>query len=208
MNQAAAARTQFVLFACALFSGAALLSHIVLGVSLLLALALLVCLVAIVSTLVWRRTPVARRDTLKTVAATGARAGVLATLAYDSSKALLSRLDPTPYNPFETVRIFGVLLSGSTSRVIAFPLGIAYHLLNGTAFGVAFAILFGRRGMLAGIAWGLGLELFQIVLYPGWLGTTMYREFIQFSVLGHVVYGSVLGVMCRRSLLPARIRSQ
>lgn len=205
MNQAAT-RAQLILSACALFSGVALVSHIVLGVPLPLALAFLLCLVALVSAFVWRRTPPARRSMLKMRVAIGASAGVVATLAYDASKALFSRLDPSPYNPFETVRIFGELLSGSTARLIAIPVGVAYHLLNGTAFGVAFAILFAGRGILTGIAWGLGLEFFQLILYPGWLGTNLYREFVQFSVLGHVVYGGVLAVICRRSLVQTRTR--
>lgn len=204
MNQRTATRAQLILSVCALFSGAALISHIVLGVPLPLALAFLVCFVALISTFVWRRTPPARRSVLKTRVAIGARAGVVATLAYDGSKALFSRLDPSPYNPFETVRIFGELISGTTARAIAIPVGAAYHLLNGTAFGVAFAILLAGRGIMTGIAWGLGLEFFQLTLYPGWLGTNMYREFVQFSVLAHVVYGSTLAVICRRSLMRRR----
>jgi hypothetical protein len=198
-------RAQLALFACALFSGVALLSHIATGVSLPVALATLAAIVVASSLFVWRRTPPQRRVVLQRLVTTGARAGVVATIAYDSSKFVLSKLDPTPYNPFEMMRIFGALLTGSTSRAIVLPAGIAYHLLNGTAFGVAFCILFGSRGVVAGIAWGLGLEFFQVALYPGWLGINMYREFVQFSVLGHVVYGIVLGFMCRQSLVPRRV---
>jgi hypothetical protein len=195
-------RAQLALFACALFSGVALVSHITAGISLPVALATLAAIVVASCVFVWRRTPPQQRVVLQRLVTTGARAGAVATIAYDSSKFILSKLDPTPYNPFEMMRIFGALLTGSTSRAIVLPAGIAYHLLNGTAFGVAFCILFGSRGVVAGIAWGLGLEFFQVALYPGWLGINMYREFVQFSVLGHVVYGIVLGFMCRRSLVP------
>lgn len=197
-------RAQLALFACALFSGVALVSHITTGISLPVALATLAAIVAATSAFVWRRTPPLQRVVLKRLVTTGARAGAVATIAYDSSKFVLSKLDPTPYNPFEMMRIFGALLTGSTSQAIVLPAGVAYHLLNGTAFGVAFCILFGTRGVVAGIAWGLGLEFFQVALYPGWLGINMYREFVQFSVLGHVAYGIVLGTMCRRSLVPRR----
>src|SRR5437763_1225958 len=93
-----ATRAQLLLSACALFSGAALVSHIVLGVPLLLALALLVCLVTVVAVFIWQRTPPARRSLLKMRVAIGAGAGVVATFAYDASKALFSRLDPSSYN--------------------------------------------------------------------------------------------------------------
>jgi len=35
----------------------------------------------------------------------------------------------------------------------------------------------------------------------GWLNIKLSGEFVQFSVLGHVVYGGVLGGLCRRALL-------
>jgi len=35
-------------------------------------------------------------------------------------------------------------------------------------------------------------------LYPGWLHIKAYGEFAQMSMVGHVVYGSVLGVLARR----------
>lgn len=198
-------RAQLVLFACALFSGVALVSHIESGISLPVALSLLAAVVIAVSAIIWRRTQPQYRPVLQRLVTTGARAGVVATIAYDSSKFVLSKLDPTPYNPFEMMRIFGALLTGSNKAAITLPAGVAFHLLNGTAFGVAFCILLGTRGVLAGIAWGLGLEFFQVALYPGWLGINMYREFVQFSVLGHVAYGVVLGFMCRRSLMPRRV---
>jgi len=184
----------------ALFSGAALLAHILTGVPLRAVLIGFGCVVVVAGRVIWRRTPPILRPMLARVIRVGAGAGCVATVAYDSSKALLSRLDPTPYDPFEAIRVFGVLLSGSSSPAAAYPVGALYHLLNGVAFGVGFCLLLGRRGILAGMAWGLGLECFQLWLYPGWLHIKLYREFAQFSMLGHLVYGSVLGLLCRRAL--------
>jgi hypothetical protein len=192
--------TRSVFSGSALFSGAALVAHIRTGVSLPLALLFLGAVVAVAIRSVWRRANPATRLILRRLTLVGAVAGAIATLAYDVSKMLLSRLDRTTYNPFEAVRVFGVLLTGSRSPSLAYPAGMAFHLVNGTAFGIAFCILFGRRGVVAGIAWGLFLELFQLTLYPGWLDIRAYQEFVQISAFGHVVYGTVLGLMCRHWL--------
>lgn len=198
-------RRRVILAAAALFSGVALLSHIVLGVSLPVAVSVMGGIVAMVCIVTWRRTPRAARDILKRVMIKGAVAGVIATGAYDASKALLSRLDPSPYNPFELIFVFGMLLTNAKAPALVYAAGAAFHLFNGVAFGVSFCTLLGRRGILAGIAWGLALECFQLSLYPGWLGMTFYREFAQISVLGHLVYGAVLGELCRRALRDPRI---
>ena len=85
--------------------------------------------------------------------------------------------------------------------------GIAFHLLNGTTFGVAYVFLFARHGsfstrraIVTGLTWGLFLEMFQITLYPGWLDVRAYTEFAAISFLGHVVYGFTLGVVARAGL--------
>jgi hypothetical protein len=78
--------------------------------------------------------------------------------------------------------------------------GIAFHVLNGIAFGTSYCALFGTRGVRAGIAWGVFLEVFQLTLYPGWLDIRFYREFATISALSHVAYGAVLGFTCRAAL--------
>jgi NhaP-type Na+/H+ or K+/H+ antiporter len=41
----------------------------------------------------------------------------------------------------------------------------------------------------------LTLEFVQSILYPGWLGiTTVLREFLVISGLGHIAYGAALGL--------------
>lgn len=199
--------TRSVCAGSALFSGAALVAHIETGASLPLVLLLLAAIVFVAVASVWRRAAPVTRTALRRLTVVGTAAGLIATLAYDLSKLLLSRLDRMSYNPFEAVRVFGVLLTGSRSPAIAYVAGTAFHIVNGTAFGVAFSILLGRRGVLAGIAWGLGLELFQLTLFPGWLDIHAYDEFVQVSSLGHVVYGTTLGLLCRRWLSQAPHRA-
>ena len=187
----------------ALFSGVALLTTIVFQASLPVMLAMFAaCATAAALLLVWSGSD-AVRSLVITDVTTGAMAGIGATLAYDLAKFVLSVADPSPFNPFDTTRAFGTLLLGTDAPLVAIQVsGTALHLLNGTAFGVAFASLFGRRADLTrraaivrGVGWGLFLESFQLTLYPGWLGVTALAEFTSITFLGHVVYGGVLGAM-------------
>jgi len=192
---------RLVFGAAALFSGVALLANILFDVPLPLALAVTaLAMVAAVAFVVSRLAP-ARRATLARVVAAGALAGVTATACYDVAKTVLSQVDPSPYNPFEATRVFGLLLLGPAAPDGAVhAAGLAVHVLNGTAFGVAFTAVLGnprhrlRMAMLLGVAWGLVLELFQLTLYPGWLDIRAYREFATISALSHVVYGASLGL--------------
>ncbi len=190
-----------VLGVAVLFSGAALLAHILWAIALPLALAFTAALLALTVWRIWRRASAAARRPLLARALIGLAVGLPATLVYDVSRSLLSQLDPSPYNPFEAIRIFGLLLAGPAAPpTVSMAAGIGFHLLNGTAFGIAYCFLFGRRGLPAGVAWGLFLELFQITLYPGWLDIRAYQEFVMISAAGHLIYGAVLGVGCREAL--------
>ncbi|MEA2574002.1 MAG: hypothetical protein QOH93_1300 [Chloroflexia bacterium] len=185
----------------ALFSGAALLTHIIWRVSLPLALATATLALVSSGITLWRRATLAQRAMLTRLLKVGAASGLVATVSYDLAKFALSQLDPSPYNPFEVVHIFGTLLVGQTSSDVAiYAAGAAFHLLNGVSFGVAYCFLFRRQGILAGVAWGLFLEMFQLTLYPGWLNIRFYTEFAQISAMSHVVYGLVLGQACRVGL--------
>jgi hypothetical protein len=62
---------------------------------------------------------------------------------------------------------------------------------------VAYTTWFADRGVQAGIAWGLFLEVFMLGLYPGWLDIADYAPFLVVSLAGHVVYGAVLGAGAR-----------
>jgi hypothetical protein len=46
---------------------------------------------------------------------------------------------------------------------------------------------------LTGVAWAALLEVFMVTLYPGWLGLRALEEFLSVSIVGHAVYGVVLG---------------
>ncbi len=185
----------------ALFSGTALIAHILLRFSLRLTLVVAAGLILIVVRWGWKHSGPSRRAEIIRFLKVGVLGGALATVLYDISKFGLSRLNGSPYNPFEVIRIFGVLLVGSSApRAIIVPAGTAYHLMNGILFAVAFCFLFGRRGAIAGVLWGLFLETIQLTLYPGWLDIRFYREFAQISAFSHVVYGVALGLFCKHQL--------
>jgi Na+(H+)/acetate symporter ActP len=143
------------------------------------------------------------RATIVRAVAVGFAVGVVATLAYDVTKAFLSQLDPSPFDPFETTRVFGRILIGSDAPMAAITVvGWAFHLANGTTFAIAFACLFARggrigrlRGVATGIGWGLFLETFQLALYPGWLSIGFIDEFRRISFLSHIVFGTILGLL-------------
>jgi hypothetical protein len=156
--------------------------------------------VTVVATVWWRASGEERTWVART-AGTGALAGVLATVAYDVTKFGLSHLEASTYDPFAVLRTFGVVIAGPATPVgAAYAIGAVYHTLNGVAFGVAFAFLLGRRGLLAGVVWGLFLEAFQLTLFPGWLNVQAFQEVAQISALSHLVYGAVLGHLCHRWL--------
>jgi hypothetical protein len=149
------------------------------------------------------------RATIMRAVAVGLVVGIVATLAYDATKALLSQFDPSPYDPFEASRKFGRILIGSPASPVAIAIvGWGFNLLNGSTFSIAFACLFARsgrigrwRGVATGIGWGLFLETFQLVLYPGWLNITFIDEFRRISFLSHIVFGAILGLF-----VPAGLR--
>ena len=185
----------------ALFSGVALLVHILAGSSLPLALGITGTGSAVMLAFAWQRLTPARRRQFADHLKVGLMAGVVATAVYDAAKYGLSLVDGSGFNPFGAIRIFGALLVGQAAPSgLIFGAGIGFHLFNGILFGVAFSVMFGTKGVWAGILWGLFLETFQLTLYPGWLDISAYREFATISALGHVAYGATLGGLSRFAL--------
>lgn len=194
------------------FSGLAILMEILTPVPLAIAE-----VGALAAALVWlvvvlRRTPRAVVVELGHTFRAGLIAGAVATLVYDAVRTGLSLLDPSPYNPFEAIRQFGRAFIGSGADPAAIMgVGFAIHLLNGSSFGVIYAMFARDRldnprvALASGMAWGLVLELIQSILYPGWLGiTTVLGEFLVISGAGHLVYGATLGIGVRGLLMRSR----
>ncbi len=183
-------------------SGAALVVHILTGSPLWLALAGLGFAASLAVAVVTLGAPSAQRD-LAAVAGRGVIVGLVGTAAYDASRWILVQLGGLSLSPFEALPLFGQALLGETREgLLVTAAGIGYHLLNGVAFGAAYTIWFGRRSWWWGIVFALGLEAFMLALYPGWLDPRSIAELTQVSVVGHIAYGTALGLTATRLLRP------
>jgi len=196
-------RVRLLLSAGACATGAALVIYITSRVSLAFAVVTLVTLSSTMFTVVLRRLdPVRRAAVLQRIRA-GARAGVIATIAYDLARFGLVALAAMNFQPFHVFELFGQGLVGADAKGPAvFAAGAAFHLANGTGFGIAFALLVKRPTIVKGIVWAMFLELAMVALYPSWLQMQALGEFLEVSVLGHAVYGIVLGTLTRQRVRP------
>ena len=128
----------------------------------------------------------------------GAAAGLAGTAAYDASRWALVQLGGFTVSPFKAIPLFGeALLAGQGGSATQQAAGVAFHLVNGVCFGIAYTVWFWPRGWRAGVMFALALEACMLAIYPGWLDIRSLREFTQVSVLGHVGYGVALGTTAR-----------
>jgi hypothetical protein len=188
-----------------LSTGAALLVYVLAGVSLLYALGVALLLAAVAGAWLWRRAGATGRPHLRRLVRVGVVSGLAATAAYDLSRFALIELTGIAFWPFDVFLVFGrALLGAEAAGFWVEAAGLLYHVLNGVCFAVAYTLLWGERGVLAGLAWALALEGLMVSVYPGWLGLKALGEFLQVSVFGHLVYGAVLGWTARRMLTGSR----
>jgi hypothetical protein len=191
-----------LLAALPLATGAALVVYILAGWSLRVALAVTVVCAALTAAYGWRRLgPLARVWARRRIVA-GIVAGIVATAGYDLVRLGLVRFGGFTFWPFDIFAVFGrAFLGPETDPVVLRAAGVAYHFANGIGYGIAYSLVFGRRGPLVGLAWGMGLELFMVALYPGWLHIgALFGEFLSVSLLGHITYGLLLGTITQRLL--------
>jgi hypothetical protein len=194
-------RSWLVCGAAFLATGVGLLAYIASGISLLVTAAAAAGVAAFAVIWIDRRLDDERRRALRRRIYVGVWAGLLATVAYDTSRLVLIEVTGIRFWPFDIFRVFGEALFGTAfgPRVTRIA-GFLYHLANGLGFGVAYSVWWGRRGVFAGVLFAMGLELCMVIVYPGWLQMKAIGEFLQVSVIGHLVYGSVLGWSARRAL--------
>lgn len=176
-------------------SGAALVVHIFTGSPLWLGLAIIGFAGAMAVAVAASTNPGAWSH-LRQLAKRGVVVGLIGTAAYDLSRWMLVQLGGMELSPFEALPLFGqaILGEGATGPATEI-LGTGYHLINGVAFGVAYVVWFGRRKWWWGIIFALGLEAFMLAIYPGWLDPRSIAELTQVSLVGHVAYGSTLGLV-------------
>ena len=188
----------WVLAACGCATGAALIIHITSKVSLALAALSLVAMALVFFAVVMRRVEPDVRHEIGRRVWIGARAGFLATIAYDLARFGTVALFDLSFQPFHVFELFGQGLLGSdVTGAPAFVAGTAFHLANGTGFGIAFAMLVRRPTIWKGIAWAMFLEAAMVIFYPSWLQLQAMGEFLQVSVIGHAVYGITLASLTK-----------
>lgn len=199
-------KPQILLAALSMTSGIALVIAVIFNTSLGLLLCLLGSFAGFTFALKWSRTSPQKKPFIKQRFLVGILSGAIATLGYDISRLLVVKFGRMPISPFETFNIFGQLIVGEHfPRFVTLSVGTAYHLFNGVMFGVAYCFILGKRGWQYGVIWALFLEVAMFSLYPGWLNLeAVLREFTIMSVSGHIVYGAILGWLCRRLLKRSR----
>lgn len=155
---------------------------------------------AAVVVLGWRvATPEAKNRLLHQVRV-GLLVGALGLLAYDLTRWTVVLLSGSSINPFEAFPVFGELLTGSEAVKLNWVVGTAYHIFNGIGFAIFYVIMFGTRGVRAGLLWAFALEAATLAIYPGWLDIKARGEFTAVSLSGHVAYGAVIGATASRLL--------
>lgn len=186
--------------AAGLSSGAALVTTITLGWSLALA-TVFIAVPALVAVAALSAT--ARREEQElflTRVRIGAVAGILGTAGYDAIRALLEQLGLAVGRSFLAIPLFGTALTGlPPGDPVAVAAGWAFHAVNGVGFAIAYTLVAAGKAWWWGIVFALFLEGMMVSLYPGWLRVPLITEFLTLSVSGHFVYGSILGVLARRS---------
>jgi len=184
-----------------LAGGIGLVAYLLASLSLVLGIALAVAVGSLAAWAVWRKTPMASRRSVRRRALVGVVAGAAATLGYDLSRLVLVNLLGFSFWPFDVFTVFGNLLLGTrVAGPIAKAGGLLFHYCNGIGFAVAFVFLFRSPGILLGLLWAGILEFFMVSLYPSWLKLQAWNEFLSVSILGHAVYGLVLGAVARYGL--------
>jgi hypothetical protein len=182
-------------------TGAALVAHILVDVPLWASVTMALIGAAGVLAVAARRHPgglvVGRKVLL-----VGLGSAVAALVAYDVTRLVVAEVANFHVKPFKAFPHFGNGLLGTEGppTTATWVAGTAFHVVNGLTFGIAYTVAAGRKGVLAGIAFGLGLELVMIGLYPAWLQIPNMREFTTMSMLGHVAYGGTLGYLAQRGL--------
>jgi hypothetical protein len=191
-----ALRRRLVLAALPMAGGAGLVVYILAGIALPLAIAVLALAGGCVWWVLLSKAAPSTRDALRRRAAVGVVAGLAGTLCYDLARYGTVSLFSLSFKPFHVFHLFGeAFIGGRHPGWLLFAVGLAYHISNGTFFGLAYTLVFARPAWWTGTLWGVALEACMATLYPSWLRIQQLREFLEVSAVGHVGYGTVLGLV-------------
>lgn len=138
-------------------------------------------------------------DALIAALVLGVVGGILGTFAYDGVRYALTRSGAFDYDGFTAIYIFGGWIARTEPTTGAAAVaGWTYHFWNGISFGTFYALLFGGRHWMFGVVYGVLMEALMLGLFPMFLHVTNRADFIALSLIGHVFYGLVLGLVVQR----------
>ena len=130
---------------------------------------------------------------------TGAWGGLVATLLYDLIRYLIWWGGAVSYNPFISHPIFGRFITGyPEDTVVANIVGWAYHFWNGFGFGIMYTLVAGPAKWYYALIWAMFLEIGWLTALPSILQFQLNPQFLAMSLIGHGVYGVVLGLIAQR----------
>lgn len=159
-------------------------------------LILLVCLT------MWSRR--ASRPLLFNRLVVGTVGGFVGLVAYDAMRWVVAVALPFKFDAFFAMPAFGTLMTGRPmTSTVAILSGWAYHITNGWTFGVIYSLIAGPARWWWGLIWGLMLEAAMAVVYPAIFQLNSISGFVIVSVIGHAVFGGVVGKMCERYAVSA-----
>lgn len=159
-------------------------------------------MVAIVGITVWARR--SRQDLLYNRLTVGTVGAVYGLIGYDLSRWLAQTLLPLHFDAFAAFPLFGHLMTGRpTDDGVAIAAGWAYHVTNGWTFGIIYALLAGPARWWWGLVWGATLEAAMMIVYPSLIHPKSISSFVIVSVIGHAVFGALVGITAERRAMAA-----
>jgi hypothetical protein len=121
--------------------------------------------------------------------------GLIATLCYDAIRPLLKWIFSFHADPYRAMPIFGTLITGlPADDPVSLTVGWLYHFWNGISFGMIFALLRPRGGLVLGFIWAMVLQGLMMWAYPSFLRARIEDPgWLAMSLVGHGIWGIVLG---------------
>ncbi|MGH9669037.1 MAG: hypothetical protein ACRD3A_02865 [Terriglobales bacterium] len=133
---------------------------------------------------------------------TGLWAGLIATFFYDGVRFVIAQTHLFGYSGFVPILMFGSWITGmEPSSLPAKIAGWGYHYWNGITFGIMYALTFPARHWLFGVGYAILMEMCMLGIFPMFLRVSNKVDFIAVSMIGHVFYGAVLGILVQRYTL-------
>ena len=198
-------RTAEVVFGVAMAStsGAAIIAHTFLDISMRFTAGAIVLPSAVILTgiLLLAQNREARFHEFARLLWIGAAWGLAATLAYDLVRPALMAAFGLDFDPYKAMGLFGQLATGRPEGdVVGLVVGWGYHFWNGISFGMMYALVLPRGGLTSGLVWALILQGLMMAVYPSFLEARLADPgFLMSGIVGHGLWGLLLGWGVRRT---------